>query len=187
MWVQINGVNQSDLVCLVQARLIRILHMVSGNEFGGVVKLHGKEPQSFLVGTCISSPADKVEELAVMPSPINLRVKDLLDFIFDFSVDLYWRQQRLNSVWNCAWMGEFELGDIEDRMHRLHGIGESECEGMGTRLCYNCEGSEVLVGELLGGACRPKILSFHIDFIPYLEIQWSRSSSVCGALIMLLH
>ena len=110
-------VNWTDLVCLVQARLIRILHMVSGDEFGGMVKLRGKEPQSFFVGTGISSPVDKVEELAVTPSPINLRVKDFLDFIFDFSVDLDQRWRRLNSVQNCAWVGEFKLGDVEDGVH----------------------------------------------------------------------
>ena len=121
-----------------------------------------------------------------MPSPINLRVEDFLDFIFDFSIDLNQRWRRLNSVRNSAWMGEFELGDVEDGVHRSHRVGESECEGMGTRLSYDCEGSEILVGELLGGACRPKVLSFHIDFISYLDIQWSRSSSICGALVVLL-
>ena len=60
--------NRNDSVCLVQARFVGILQMVSGNEFRNMVKLHGKEPQSFLVGTHISSPADKVQELAVMPS-----------------------------------------------------------------------------------------------------------------------
>ena len=76
---------------------------------------------------------------------------------------------------------------MEDGMHRSHRVGELECEGMSTRLCYDCEGSEVLVGELLQGVHRPKILSFHIDFISYLEIWWGRSSSVCRALIVLLH
>ena len=145
-----------------------------------MIKFCGKKPQSFFIGTCVTSPVDKVEELAVMPSPINLRVKDFLNFVFDFSINLDQRQRRLNSVQNSAWMGEFELGDMEDGMHRLHRVRESECEGMGTRLRYDCEGSEVLVGELLGGAHRPKILSFHVDFISYLEIWWSRSSSVCG-------
>ena len=78
--------------------------MVSNNKFGSMVKLRGKEPRSFLVGTCISSPADKIEELAVTPSPINFRVEDFFDFIFDFSIDLNWRQWRLNSVQNNAWM-----------------------------------------------------------------------------------
>ena len=186
MWVQINGVNQSHLVCLVRARLIRILHVVSNDEFGGMIKLHGKEPRSFFVGTCITSPADKIEELAVTPSPINFRVKDFLNFIFDFSVDLDRRWRRLNTIRNSVRMGEFELGDVEDRMHRLHRVAESECEGMSTRLRDDCEGSEVLVGELLGGACRPEVLSFHIDFISYLEIWWSRSLSICRALIALL-
>ena len=160
--------------------------MVSGNKFGGMVKLHGKEPRSFFVGTGISIPADKVEELAVTPSPINLRVKDFLDFIFDFSIDLNWRWWRLNSIRNSAWVGEFELGHMEDGVHGFHSVRESEHEGMSPGLRYDCEGSEILVGELLGGARRPKVLCFHIDFISYFEIWWSGSSGVCGALIALL-
>ena len=84
-------------------------------------------------------------------------------------------------------MGEFELGDVEDRVHGFHSVGESEREGVTTGLRYDCEGSEVLVGELLGGACRPEVLSFHVDFISYLEIWRSGSSGICGALIALLH
>ena len=34
----------SDLVCLVQARLVRVLQMVPGNEFGGVIEFSGKQP-----------------------------------------------------------------------------------------------------------------------------------------------
>ena len=101
----------------LMARLISILHMVPGNEFGGMIKLHGKEPQSFFIGTCVSSPVDKIEELAGTPSPINLRVKDFLNFIFDFSIDLNQRWRSLNSIRNGAWVGEFELGDMEDGVH----------------------------------------------------------------------
>ena len=91
--------------------------MVPGDEFGGVIKFSGKKPQSFFIGTCVTSPVDKVQELAVTPSPINLRVKDFLNFIFDFSVDLNWRWWRLHPIWNGAWVGEFELGDVEDGVH----------------------------------------------------------------------
>ena len=35
---------QSDLVCLVWARLIRVVQMVPGNEFGGVIEFSGKKP-----------------------------------------------------------------------------------------------------------------------------------------------
>ena len=160
--------------------------MVSDDEFRGMIKLRGKEPRSFFVGTCITSPADKVEELAVTPSLIDFRVKDFLNFVFDFSVDLDRRRQRLGPIWNGTWVGEFELGDVEDGVHGFHSVGELEREGVTTGLRYDCEGSEVLVGELLGGACRPEVLSFHIDFISYLEIRQSRSSSVCRALIALL-
>ena len=47
-------------------------------------------------------------------------------------------------------MGEFKLGDMEDRVHQLHSVGESEHEEISTRLHYDCEGSEIPVGELLG-------------------------------------
>ena len=77
---------RSDLICLVRARLVRVVQMVPSDEFGGVIEFSGKKPQSFFISTCVTSPANKVEELAVMPSPINFRVKDFLDFIFDFSV-----------------------------------------------------------------------------------------------------
>ena len=160
--------------------------MVPSDEFRGVIEFSGKKPQSFFISTCVTSPADKVQELAVTPSPINLRVKDFLDFIFDFSVDLDWRQQRLDPIWNGAWVGEFKLGDMEDRVHGFHSVGELECEGMTTRLCYDCEGSKVLVGELLEGACRMEVLGFHIHFISYLEIRRNGSSGIRGSLIVLL-
>ena len=121
-----------------------------------------------------------------MPSLINFRVKDFLDFIFDFSVNLDQRRRRLDLIRNGTWVGEFELGDVEDRVHRFHSVRESECEGVTTGLRYDCEGSEVLVGELLGGARRPEVLSFHVDFFSYLEIRRSGSSGVCRALIALL-
>ena len=187
MWVQIDRVNWSHSVCLVWARLIRVLHVVSDDEFGGMIKLRGKEPRSFFISTCITSPVDKVEELAVMPSLIDFRVKDFLNFVFDFSIDLNRRQQRLDPIRNSTWVGEFELGDVEDRVHRFHSVGESEREGVTTGLRYDCEGSKVLVRELLGGVHRLEVLSFHVDFISYLEIWRSGSSGVYGALIALLH
>ena len=55
--------------------------------------------------------------MVMTPSPINLRVEDFLNFIFNFSIDLNRRQQRLNSIQNGAWVGKFELGDMEDGVH----------------------------------------------------------------------
>ena len=47
-------------VFLIWVRLVRVLQMVSSNEFGCMVEFHGKEPQSFFIGTSITSPADQV-------------------------------------------------------------------------------------------------------------------------------
>ena len=54
------GVIQGISVCLVRSRLVRVLQMVSGDKFRHVVEFCGKEPRGFFVGTCISSPVDKV-------------------------------------------------------------------------------------------------------------------------------
>jgi len=62
---------------------------------------------------------------------------------------------------------------MEYRVHGLHGIRELECEGERSRFSYYFEGSEILVGELLGGVHRPEILHFHIDLITYLKIRRS--------------
>jgi len=59
---------------------------------------------------------------------------------------------------------------MEYGVHGLHGVGQSEREGKRSRLSYYFEGSEILVGELLGGVRRPEIFRFHIDLITYLEI-----------------
>ncbi|KIM63412.1 hypothetical protein SCLCIDRAFT_24301 [Scleroderma citrinum Foug A] len=42
----------------VQIETHRVICVVSGDEFGGMIKLHGKEPRSFFVGTSITSPVD---------------------------------------------------------------------------------------------------------------------------------
>ena len=73
---------RSDLVCLVRARLVRVLQMVPGDEFRGMIEFCGQKPQSFFIGTCVTSSVDKVEELAVTSSPINFRVSSLVDSNF---------------------------------------------------------------------------------------------------------
>ena len=95
-----------------------------------------------------------------MPSLTNLRGENFFNFVFNFSVDLDQRLWRLNSTQDGAWVGEFKLGDMEDGVHRFHSVGELEHEGMGTGLRYDCEGSEILIGELLEGHVDLKHLAF---------------------------
>ena len=58
MQIETHRVICSTSVCLVRTRLVWILQVVSSNEFGGMIKLHGKEPRSFFVGTSVTSPVD---------------------------------------------------------------------------------------------------------------------------------
>ena len=44
MWIETCRVICGMSVCLVRTRLVGILQVVSSDEFGGVIKLHGKEP-----------------------------------------------------------------------------------------------------------------------------------------------
>jgi len=79
----------------------------------------------------------------------------------------------LDTVGNTALEGGLELRHMEYRVHRLHGIGELEREGERSRFGYYFEGSEILVGELLGGARRPEVFHFHVDLITYFKIRQS--------------
>ena len=45
--------------------------------------------------------------------------------------------------------GGLELGDMEDQVHGLHALRESECTGVGTWLCYDFKWTKVLLRQLL--------------------------------------
>ena len=98
-----------------------------------------------------------------MSSAVNLGVQNFFEFVFDFSIDFDQRWQRLNVVGNTALEGGLKLRHMEYRVHGLHGVGESEHEGEQSRFSYYFEGSEILVGELLGGVCRPEVFRFHVN------------------------
>ena len=76
-------------------------------------------------------------------------------------------------VGNTALEGGLELRHVEYGVQGLHGVGESEREGERSRFSYYFEGSEILVGELLGGARRPEVFRFHVGLITNLKIWQS--------------
>ena len=52
-------------------------------------------------------------------------------------------------VWNGVRDGGLELGDMEDQVHGLHALRESEHMGVGTWPCYDFKQTKVLLGQLL--------------------------------------
>ena len=52
-------------------------------------------------------------------------------------------------VWNGVRDGGFELGDMEDWVHSLHALQESEHTRMGAGLHYDLEWTKVLLSQLL--------------------------------------
>jgi len=58
----------------------------------------------------------KVEQFAISLSTIYLRVEDLGDLEFVFSIYFDQRWRRLYAIRNGIWNGEFQLGDMEDWM-----------------------------------------------------------------------
>ena len=56
-------------------------------------EFRGGDPQGFFFSSFISSPFDKVLQLAV-----KLGVEDLGDLIFGFTVNIDWRQRWLDAV-----------------------------------------------------------------------------------------
>ena len=45
--------------------------------------------------------------------------------------------------------GRFELGDMEDQVHGLHALRESEHTRVGAWLCYDFKWTKVLLRQLL--------------------------------------
>jgi hypothetical protein len=66
------------------------------------------------------------------------------------SVDLYQRWRRDYTIWNCVWSYRFQHGNVENRVDCLHGLGESEYEGVRASLSNDFERSEELFSKLPG-------------------------------------
>jgi len=65
---------------------------------------------------------------------IYFKVEDLGDLELGFFVYFGQRRRRLYMIRNGVWNGGFQLGDMTDWMYGLHGVRESEGEGVGTCL-----------------------------------------------------
>ena len=61
---------------------------------------------------------------------------------------------------------------MENRVDGLHGVKESECEGMGSWVHDDLEESEILIREFLGGVHGVEVLSLYIDCISDCEAWW---------------
>ena len=76
---------------------------------------------------------------------INLGVEDLRDLELWFTIyfDRWWR--RLYPVRYGVGYGQFELGDVEDRVNGTHGIWKTEHKREGAYLRYDSIGTQVLL------------------------------------------
>ena len=72
---------------------------------------------------------------------VNLGVKDLSDLELRFTIYLDQWQRRLYLVRYGVGYGQFELGDVEDRVNCTHGIWKAE----GAYLCYDSIGTQILL------------------------------------------
>ena len=71
--------------------------MEVGDSFRSVFEFRGRNPQGFFFGSFVSSPLDEVLPLAFVSS-VELRVKDLRDLVFGFTIDVDWRWRWLDVV-----------------------------------------------------------------------------------------
>ena len=78
------------------------------------------------------------------------------------------------------------MGDMEYRMDRVHGVGESEHEGVGACLHDDCIWPKVLLRELLQGLCRVEVLSLDEYLVTNLEVRCQSPSGIHGSLVSLL-
>src|SRR3984893_10993163 len=94
--------------------------------------------------------------------------------MLETSINLYWRWRRDYTIRNCVWSYGFQHGNVENRVDRSHGLGESEYKGVRASLSNDFERSKELFGKLLGGSGHAEILRFNIDSGSDLELRcWS--------------
>ena len=97
------------------------------SEFGG------EDPRRFFICAFVASPPNKVQELAGTTTVVDLRVEDLQNLKLWFSVDFNWRRRRLDVVRNYVRSCGFQHGHMKYGVDHVHGVRESESEGVG---CY---------------------------------------------------
>ena len=68
------------------------------NQLRCMSKLVSQQPGSFFICTFISGPMDEVQEFAVPVSMSDLRIKDLFNLVFSFTVDVDQRWQSLHMI-----------------------------------------------------------------------------------------
>ena len=82
-----------------------ICRVIVYDQFGCVPELHGKDPRGLLIGTSILSPADEVQQLAVMTPLVDLGVEDLGDLKLQLTIYKDGQRRQLYSagdrVWGC--------------------------------------------------------------------------------------
>jgi len=78
-------------------------------------------------------------------STINLGVEDLSDLELWFTIYFDQWQRRLYPVWYGIGYGQFELGDMENRVNCTHGIWKAECKREGAYLHYDSVGPKVFL------------------------------------------
>src|ERR1700730_4855749 len=106
--------------------------------------------------------------------------------MLEISVDLYRRWRRDYTIRNCVRSYGFQHGNVENRVDRSHGLGESEYEGVRAGLSNDFERSEELFGKLLGGSGCMEILRFNVDLGSDLELWCWSLMGVRWTLIALL-
>src|SRR3984893_11103627 len=102
------------------------------------------------------------------------------------SVDLYQRWQRDYTIQNCVRSYGFQHGNVENRVGCLHGLRESEYEGVQASLSDDFERSEELFGKLPGGSGHTEILHFNVDSGSNLELQCQGPVGIHRTLIVML-
>ena len=101
------------------AWLGQVGRMIVHNQFRCISELCGKDPGGLLVSTGIPSPADEIQQLAVMTALIDLRVEDLSNLKLWLTIyEDRWGWQ-LYSVGDRVWGCGFQHRDVE---HRVDGM-----------------------------------------------------------------
>ena len=133
--------------------------MKLGDNLRGITKLGSQYPRCLLIGTLVARPLDKIEEVAQLPTVVDLGVEYFSDLVLGLAINDNRRGWRFDTVRNGVWDARLQHGDMENRMDRSHAVRQTQYVRMHTCLANYFKRTEIFFSKLLRGSGRTEELS----------------------------
>jgi hypothetical protein len=134
--------------------------MKVGHDLGFMTEFGRKDPLCFFISTFITSPADKVYQVAGSMTPVSLGIKNFGDLVLGFTVNFNWLRRGLGPLQNGVWDRRLDHRDMEDQVDCTHAVRKSQSVRPEAHLGDSLKGTEIFLSQFLQGRSGPEELCF---------------------------